>query len=62
MKQKILYKYQMYDQSNFSKSPSDLEPKTVFWSERWVYAYLNEVLKMKSISRTTSYISNYNIP
>lgn len=27
---KILYKYQMYDQSKFSKSLSDLEPKTIF--------------------------------
>lgn len=27
---KILYKYQMYDQSKFSKSLSDLEPKIIF--------------------------------
>lgn len=37
---KILYKYQMYDQSKFSKSLSDLEPKTIFWSERWLYTCL----------------------
>lgn len=30
---KILYKYQMYDQSKFSKSLSDLEPKNIFLSE-----------------------------
>lgn len=27
---KILYKYQMYDQSKFSKSLCDLEPKIIF--------------------------------
>lgn len=30
----MLYKYQMYDQSKFSKSLNDLEPKTISGSER----------------------------
>lgn len=36
----ILYKYQMYDQSKFSKSLNDLKPQTISWSERLLYIFL----------------------
>jgi len=58
----ILYKYQMHDQSKFSKSTKQLGAQNHFLI-REMTLYLLEVSKMKtSIPKPTSYISSCNIP